>query len=82
MCNIRKYPDHYSKADWILRVKHINKETAGYELLRRAIVIWEIEGSEISEKALKGLKENVTQSQKNKLIEKELLRRVRESASS
>lgn len=80
MCNIRKYPDHYSKADWILRVMHINKETAGYELLRRAIVIWEIEGNEISEKALKGLKENVTQSQKNKLIEKELLRRVRESA--
>ena len=59
---------------------HINKETAGYELLRRAIVIWEIEGNEISEKALKGLKENVTQSQKNKLVEKELLRRVRESA--
>ena len=77
MCDIRKYPDYYSKAEWILRVMNVPKETAGYELLRRAIVVWKVEKTEITEKALKGTK---SLSDKNAEIEEELVNRVREMA--
>lgn len=79
MCDIRKYPDHYSKADWILRVMKINQETAGYELLRRAIVVWEVEKTEITEKALQGTK-SLSEKEKNAKIEEELVNRVRKMA--
>ena len=80
MCDIRKYPNLYSKADWILRVMRLSKEMPGYDLLQRAIVVWEVEKESITSKIMKQLAENVTEKEKKKLLEKELIRRVEEIA--
>lgn len=44
MCKIADYPELYAKANEILRRDRINPKVAGYELLRRAIVIQSVEG--------------------------------------
>lgn len=44
MCKIADYPELYAKANEILRRDRISPKVAGYELLRRAIVIQSVEG--------------------------------------
>lgn len=51
MCEMSKYPGLYSQAEWFLRVTRMSNALPGYELLKRAIVIWKVEGK-MSEKDL------------------------------
>ena len=44
MCRMKNYPNLYLKAGGILREEGINPSTPGYEMLRRGIVIYKIEG--------------------------------------
>lgn len=54
MCKIADYPELYAKANEILRRDRINPKVAGYELLRRAIVIQSVEGKVSLEEIEKG----------------------------
>ena len=76
MCDIRKYPELYLKANSILRVKRISNRMPGYELLRMAIVVWKVEGENI----IKEVECHKSEEDINKLIEKELIKRVEEIA--
>jgi len=53
MCKISDYPDLYTRANETLRIEGINPEMPGYELLKRAIVIYKVEGQIEKEKFLK-----------------------------
>ena len=44
MCKVADYPDLYLKAGGILREEGINPSVPGYEMLRRAVVVYKIEG--------------------------------------
>lgn len=44
MCEISKYPNLYFKATGILREEGINPLVPGFELLKRALVIYKIDG--------------------------------------
>lgn len=76
MCDIRKFPKLYTKADWFLRIAQINKAVPGYELLKRAIVVWVVEEDNIREEVLKLKSTQDT----NRLIEEKLIERVEEIA--
>lgn len=54
MCKIADYPELYAKANEILRRDRISPKVAGYELLRRAIVIQSVEGKVSLEEIEKG----------------------------
>ncbi len=54
MCKIADYPELYAKANEILRRDRINPKVAGYELLRKAIVIQRVEGKVSLEELEKG----------------------------
>jgi len=72
-----EYPELYMKTDWILRIIGMSKEAAGYELLRRAIVIWQVEGEKLQGEVSKDLSD----IERDKLIESKLVERVAETAS-
>ena len=44
MCKISNYPDLYMKTVGILREEGINPTVPGYELLRKALIIYKING--------------------------------------
>ncbi len=44
MCKMKNYPNLYLKAEGILREEGINPSIPGYEMLKRALVIYKIEG--------------------------------------
>jgi len=50
MCRIANYPKLYIKANEILRVEGLKPDMPGYELLKRAIVIYKVEGNEDKDK--------------------------------
>lgn len=77
MCKIADYPELYYKADWVLRIMRMSKEAPGYELLRRAIVIWKVEGEKIESE----VSENLPEVERNELIEAKLVEKVKEIAS-
>lgn len=77
MCKIADYPELYVKADWVLRIMRMSKEAPGYELLRKAIVIWKVEGESIEDEVSKDL----SKAERDKLIEYKLVERVKETAS-
>lgn len=77
MCKIADYPDLYVKTDWVLRLMKMSKEAPGYELLRRAIIIWQVEGETIENEISRDLPE----AERAKLIECKLVERVKETAS-
>lgn len=43
MCKISDYPALYSRVEGQLRIEAIPKDTPGYELLKKAIVIYKID---------------------------------------
>ena len=57
MCKIQDYPDWYFRADGILREEGINPLVPGYELLRRAMIIYRVDGPgpDFLEQVTKGL---------------------------
>ena len=61
MCDIREYPKLYNRAEWILRMLGGDSKTYGFELLKRAIVVWHVEKEEIVKEAdmLRTTKEQV-----------------------
>ena len=54
MCKIADYPELYAKANEILRRDRISSQMPGYELLRKAIVIQNVEGKVSLEEIEKG----------------------------
>ena len=59
MCNFSEYPGLYAKANGFLRNEGIKPEMPGYELLKRAIVICNVEGEMPKEKLLEKVKEGM-----------------------
>lgn len=59
MCKISEYPGLYAKTQEVLRSERISKEIPGYELLRRAIVIYKVEGDMKKEKFLEEVEKGV-----------------------
>lgn len=59
MCRIANYPGLYSKANELLRREGINSEMPGYEFLKRAIVIYKVEGEQPKEEFLAEIKEGI-----------------------
>ena len=57
MCKVSKYPGLYSNANEVLRREGINPSMPGYEFLKRAIVIYKVEGMQKKEKFLSDIKE-------------------------
>jgi len=53
MCKISEHPDLYSKAEGILRSKGIKSVLPGYQILKRAIIIYKVDGKIPKEKLLK-----------------------------
>ena len=53
MCKISDYPELYIRANETLRLEGISPEIPGYELLKRAIVIYKVEGQIEKERFLK-----------------------------
>lgn len=81
MCDIAKYPDLYNKTDWVLRLMKMNKEMPGYELLRRAIVVWEVEGEKFETEVNKEIEEGrATPEEHDILIERKIIQKVGEIA--
>lgn len=76
MCKMADYAELYAKAELMLRIKRISKATPGYELLRRAIVIWQVEGKRIE----KEVSANLPKDERSKLLEEKLVKRVKEIA--
>lgn len=77
MCKIADYPELYYKIDWVLRLMKMSKETPGYELLRRAVVIWKVEGDKMESEVSRKLPE----TEREQLLEARLVERVKETAS-
>lgn len=81
MCDIAKYPDLYNKTDWVLRLMKMNREMPGYELLRRAIVVWEVEGKKFETEVNKEIEEGRVQPEEHDiLIERKIIQKVAEIA--
>lgn len=59
MCKISNYPGWYIKANETLRRERINPEMPGYEFLKRAIVIYKVEGEMPKEQFLSEIKEGI-----------------------
>ena len=59
MCKISSYPGLYSKANEILRGEEISPEMPGYEFLKRAIVIYRVDGEQPKEKFFSEIKEGM-----------------------
>lgn len=59
MCKISNYPGLYSKANEILRGEGINSQMPGYEFLKRAIVIYLVEGEMPKDKFLSEVREGI-----------------------
>lgn len=59
MCDFAKYPELYQKANAVLRNEGINPEVPGYELLKRAIVVYIVEKPENKEQLLKEVKQKM-----------------------
>lgn len=59
MCKIADYPGLYSKANEILRGEGISSEMPGYEFLKRAIVIYKVDGEQPKEKFFSEIKEGM-----------------------
>ena len=56
MCKIADYPGLYIKANELLRVEGISSEMPGYEFLKRAIVIFKVEGPQPKKQFLAEIK--------------------------
>ena len=59
MCKISDYPELYIRANETLRLEGISPEIPGYELLKRAIVIYKVEGQIEKERFLKEVERGV-----------------------
>lgn len=59
MCKVSNYPGLYIKANAILRNEKISPEMPGYEFLKRAIVIYKVEGEQPKEQFLAEIKEGI-----------------------
>lgn len=59
MCKISNYPGLYSKANEVLRIEKIKEEMPGYEFLKRAIVIYKVDGEKPKEMFLAEIKEGM-----------------------
>ena len=59
MCKISNYPGLYSNANEILRREGISSEMPGYEFLKRAIVIYKVDGEQPKGQFLSEIKEGM-----------------------
>lgn len=59
MCRIANYPKLYTKANEILRREGLKPDMPGYELIKRAIVIYKVEGNEDKDKFFEEVRKGI-----------------------
>ena len=59
MCKISDYPGLYSKVNEVLRIENLKEDMPGYEFLRRAVVIYKVDGEMDKDVFLSGIKEGM-----------------------
>ncbi|NLC87649.1 MAG: hypothetical protein GX682_02590 [Clostridiaceae bacterium] len=59
MCKISEYPGLYTKIAELLRLKKIRSDVPGYELLKKAIIVYKIDGKMPKERFINKVKEGM-----------------------